>query len=144
MATMALADNVGNGTASCETRGSRTASSSGIETTYVTYWFEAIADGGWRFVRWERRSRTRSRYPGYDWENWSNWGGWFTAPLEKRVGTMEVETAGSFPQGVWGRDWEYEYEVRAVFEQRANTGTLLCTGAGAMLCGASGSLLYVG
>ena len=127
MAQMTLAANVGQGTATFSVTGSRSDGDSRSSTDYTTYQFTATADQGWRFVRWERRSRattyastsgTSGQTNTTDWSSWKNVSYSTTYTVELICRTAYDYGSGS----TWGNGYtSYEYEVRAVFTSATYT-----------------------
>ena len=124
MAQMTLAANVGQGTATFSVTGSRSDGDSRSSTDYTTYQFTATADQGWRFVRWERRSRATTYASTSGQTNTTDWSSWKNVSYSTTY-TVELicRTAYDYGSGsTWGNGYtSYEYEVRAGFTSATDT-----------------------
>ena len=120
MAYVELADKVGQGNQSFSETSSRTVSYTNGYELYVTCQFVASDVPGWRFKRWERRSRyTLNGYnPGSGMSDWSDWSQASTSATFTQE--VSVRTVGYGNSGVsWDRPYDSQnnFEYRAVFEQ---------------------------
>ena len=124
MAQMTLAANVGQGTATFSVTGSRSDGDSRSSTDYTTYQFTATADQGWRFVRWERRSRATTYASTSGQTNTTDWSSWENVSYSTTY-TVELICRNAYDYGsgsTWGNGYtSYEYEVRAVFTSATYT-----------------------